>query len=222
MQPDRLPSGQEALDHGIPVSEEHSHELLQRLRARAERERRSLTGEILHLLETAVPEPIDRRRLLEEVREVQQRYGLKAGMPEQIDRWMRERREGRGGIDRPGARGLLRLEGSNRGRQGLGRGGCPASQEEAWAGEVVRVLVDTKVLVAFVTGRNATQRRSADRRRGARREILLLLHQQVLSETSFVLTQLYERPVSEVREMLSSLVGSGFVAPVDALLVTAA
>ena len=60
-------------------------ELLQRLRARAERERRSLTGEILHLLETAVPEPIDRRRLLEEVREVQQRYGLKAGMPEQIE-----------------------------------------------------------------------------------------------------------------------------------------
>lgn len=69
-------------------------ELLQRLRARAQRERRSLTGEILHLLETAEPEPIDRRRLLEEVREVQQRYGLKAGMPEQIDRWMRERREG--------------------------------------------------------------------------------------------------------------------------------
>ncbi len=69
-------------------------ELLQRLRARAERERRSLTGEILHLLETAAPEPVDRQRLLEEVREVQQRYGLEAGMPEQLDRWMREGREG--------------------------------------------------------------------------------------------------------------------------------
>ena len=84
---------------------------------------------------------------------------------------------------------------------------------------MVRVLVDTNVLVSFVTGRNATQRRSADLLLGAARdgEILLLLHQQVLSETSFVLTQLYERPASEVREMLSSLVGSGFVAPVDAL-----
>ena len=69
-------------------------ELLQRLRSRAERERRSLTGEILHLLETAAPEPVDPRRFLEEVREVRQRYGLEAGMPERIDRWMREGRTG--------------------------------------------------------------------------------------------------------------------------------
>ena len=69
-------------------------DLLGRLRARAERNRRSLTGEILHLLETAVPEPIDPQRFLEEIREMQQRYGLEAGMPEQLDRWMREGREG--------------------------------------------------------------------------------------------------------------------------------
>lgn len=93
-------------------------ELLQRLRARAERERRSLTGEILHLLETAVPEPIDRRRLLEEVREVQQRYGLKAGMPEQIDRWMRERREGEAASIGPEREDFLAW----RGRIEVGRG----------------------------------------------------------------------------------------------------
>ena len=83
----------------------------------------------------------------------------------------------------------------------------------------MRVIVDTNVLVSFVTDRNPTQRKSADLLLGAARdgEILLLLHQQVLSEVCFVLTQLYERPASEVREMLRSLVGSGFVAPVDAL-----
>lgn len=84
---------------------------------------------------------------------------------------------------------------------------------------MVRVLVDSNVLVSFVTGRNATQRRSADLLLGAARdrEILLLLHQQVLSETAFVLTQLYEQPTSDVREMLASLLRSGFVAPVDSL-----
>ena len=83
----------------------------------------------------------------------------------------------------------------------------------------MRVLVDSNVLVSFVTGRNAAQLRSADRLFGAARDgkVRLLLHQQVLSEIAFVLTQFYERPASEVREMLASLLGSGFVAPVDAL-----
>ncbi len=83
----------------------------------------------------------------------------------------------------------------------------------------MRVLVDTSVLVSFVTDRNPTQRKSADLLLGAARdgEILLLLHQQVLSEICFVLTQLYERPAGEVREMLTSLVRSELVAPVDAL-----
>lgn len=83
----------------------------------------------------------------------------------------------------------------------------------------MRVLVDTNVLVSFVTDRNPTQRKSADLLLGAARggKILLLLHQQVLSEVCFVLTQLYERPAREVREMLTSLVRSELVAAVDAL-----
>jgi len=69
-------------------------DLLERLRERAVRHRRSLTGEILTLLDAAVPRRIDPRRFAEEVRELRQRYGLVAAAPEEIDRWKRSGREG--------------------------------------------------------------------------------------------------------------------------------
>jgi len=53
-------------------------ELLARLRERAVRNRRSLTGEILTILERAVPSPVESERLAGEVRELRRQYGLAA------------------------------------------------------------------------------------------------------------------------------------------------
>ena len=69
-------------------------DILDVLRERAHRNHRSLNGELLALLETHALAPItDPRRLIEEVREIQERYDVPGVEHVEIDRLKRRGRE---------------------------------------------------------------------------------------------------------------------------------
>ncbi len=69
-------------------------DILEILRARAGRNHRSLNGEVLVLLETHALAPVaDARRLIEEVREIQQRYDVPTVEHGEIDELKRRGRK---------------------------------------------------------------------------------------------------------------------------------
>ncbi len=70
-----------------------------------------------------------------------------------------------------------------------------------------RVLVDTNVLVSFITDRNAEQQVQASAlfERAAGREVEVLLHQAVLGEFAYVLLNLYRLDPLEVAGLLRDL-----------------
>lgn len=73
---------------------------------------------------------------------------------------------------------------------------------------MTRILVDTNVLVSFLTDRDVEQQARAAQllEAAAGRELELVLHQQVLSELVCVLANLYGRPCHEVSDTLRELI----------------
>ena len=82
-----------------------------------------------------------------------------------------------------------------------------------------RLLLDTNVLVSFLTDRNrAQQDRAAELLESAADGHLeLLMHQAVLFELVYVLLNLYDREPEEVREILERLLSLPGVGVVDTL-----
>lgn len=82
-----------------------------------------------------------------------------------------------------------------------------------------RFLVDTNVLVSYLTDRNEEQQRQASQllEAAARGEHTLLLHQTVLAELVYVLRNLYSVPGEEVADVLRDLLALPGVETVDAL-----
>jgi predicted nucleic acid-binding protein len=81
------------------------------------------------------------------------------------------------------------------------------------------VVLDTNVLVSFLTDRDAEQQARAAEliERGARNELRLVLPQIVATELVYVLTNLYEKPASEAAGVLRDLLGTPGVEPLDEL-----
>jgi predicted nucleic acid-binding protein len=84
---------------------------------------------------------------------------------------------------------------------------------------VKRVLVDTNVLLSFLTDRNAAQQRQAAAllEEAASGVSQLLLHQIVLTELVYVLRNLYAREPREIGDLLRDLFELPGVDAVDAL-----
>jgi predicted nucleic acid-binding protein len=82
---------------------------------------------------------------------------------------------------------------------------------------VKRVLVDTNVLLSFLTDRNAAQQRQAAAllEEAASGASQLLLHQIVLTELVYVLRNLYGREPREIGDLLRDLLDLPGVEPVD-------
>lgn len=82
-----------------------------------------------------------------------------------------------------------------------------------------RVLIDTNVLVSFLTDRDAEQQERAARllEDAATGRHALLLHQTVLAELVYVLRNLYSVADAEVAEILRDLLALPGVEPVDEL-----
>jgi predicted nucleic acid-binding protein len=78
-----------------------------------------------------------------------------------------------------------------------------------------RVLVDTNVLISFVSDRNEQQQEKADRlfAMAAASEVELILHQTVITEFVFVLSNLYGVKDPDVAEMLGELLALPGTAP---------
>ncbi len=81
-----------------------------------------------------------------------------------------------------------------------------------------RILIDTNVLISFLTDRDlAQQEQAATLFAPARGEDVLLLHQAVLTELVYVLTNVYELKTQVVAGILGDLLAMPGVEPVDAL-----
>ena len=80
-----------------------------------------------------------------------------------------------------------------------------------------RVVIDTNVLISFLTDRNAEQQAQATElfEAAAKGEIELILHQMVISEMVYVLGNLYQVEVAEIAGMIDDLLCSSGVTPVD-------
>jgi len=80
-----------------------------------------------------------------------------------------------------------------------------------------RVVLDTNVLISFLTDRNAEQqRRSAELfELAAEREIELILHQTVISEMVYVLANLYRIESEEIARLIDDLLSASGVIPLD-------
>ena len=85
-----------------------------------------------------------------------------------------------------------------------------------------RIVVDTNVLVSFLTDRNATQQEMATAlfEAAARGEVQIVLHQMVISEWVYVLGNLYHVETPEIAEMLTDLLSLPGVSPVNEVLWT--
>ena len=77
------------------------------------------------------------------------------------------------------------------------------------------ILVDTNVLVSFLTDRNAEQQEKAVGLFGAAagQQHLLVLHTISISEMVFVLSNLYEFPAQKIADALGKLLAMPGVAP---------
>lgn len=80
-----------------------------------------------------------------------------------------------------------------------------------------RVVIDTNVLVSFLTDRNVEQQAQAAAlfEAAARGEIEIILHQMVISEMVYVLTNLYGLEAAEIARLLEDLLATAGVTPVD-------
>jgi predicted nucleic acid-binding protein len=81
------------------------------------------------------------------------------------------------------------------------------------------VVVDTNVLLSFLTDRDAAQQEQASELLGAaaRRELDVVLHQQVVTELVYVLLNLYGRSREDTAEIVAELVALPGVVTVDRL-----
>ena len=75
------------------------------------------------------------------------------------------------------------------------------------------IAVDTNVLVSFLTDRSKKQQAAASDlfERAQRRECELVVHQAMLIELVYVLTNLYQTDASEVRDILLELIDLPFI-----------
>ncbi len=83
-----------------------------------------------------------------------------------------------------------------------------------------RVVIDTNVLISFLTDRNAEQQAQATElfEAAAEGETEILLHQMVISEMVYVLGNLYQVEVAEIAGMIDDLLCSPGVRPVDEIV----
>jgi predicted nucleic acid-binding protein len=84
---------------------------------------------------------------------------------------------------------------------------------------MTRVVLDTNVLVSFLTDRNLTQQAQAARllTRAAAGEIQVILHQTVVMELAYVLRNLYSMSSEEVAPLLRDLLALPGVVVADRL-----
>jgi len=84
---------------------------------------------------------------------------------------------------------------------------------------VKRLLLDTNVLISFLTDRNRAQQDRAAKllESAADGHLELLVHQAVLFELAYVLLNLYDRKPAEVRQILERLLLLPGVGVVDTL-----
>lgn len=70
-----------------------------------------------------------------------------------------------------------------------------------------RVVIDTNVLISFLTDRNAEQQLLADNlfHLAERGELEIILHQAIIGEMVYVLSNLYQLPPREVADLVRSL-----------------
>ena len=81
------------------------------------------------------------------------------------------------------------------------------------------ILLDTNVLISFLTDRNKRQQESASAlfETGARSEADLMVHQMVLSEMVYVLMNLYDMDSEAVAPILGELLDLPGIRPLDDL-----
>lgn len=81
------------------------------------------------------------------------------------------------------------------------------------------ILLDTNALISFLTDRDEVQQARADAlfRDAAERRADVILHQTVVTETVYVLTNLYGRSSSEVAGLLRDLLAMPGVVTLDDL-----
>jgi len=84
---------------------------------------------------------------------------------------------------------------------------------------MMRVLLDTNVVVSFVTDRSRSQQEKAARlfRRAATGSVRISLHQTVAAELVYVLLNVYRRPAAEVAALLADLLDLPGLVPIDAI-----
>jgi len=87
---------------------------------------------------------------------------------------------------------------------------------------VKRVVLDTNVLVSFLTDRNAEQQEQASAlfEAASSGKTELVLHQIVISELVYVLGNLYGVEAAEIAEMLGELLTTPGVVPIDEVVWT--
>lgn len=85
-----------------------------------------------------------------------------------------------------------------------------------------RVVLDTNVLVSFLTDRNAEQQERASTlfEAASAGELGLILHQIVITELVYVLRNLYGVAVSEIAQTIGELLSSPGVVPIDEVVWT--
>ncbi len=83
-----------------------------------------------------------------------------------------------------------------------------------------RVIVDTNVLVSFLTDRDEAQQAQAATlfEATARGEVELIVHQMVISEMVYVLGNLYHVAAAEIARMIGDLLSAPGVTSVDGVL----
>lgn len=79
------------------------------------------------------------------------------------------------------------------------------------------ILVDTNVLVSFLTDRNEDQRKQASLlfRQAAEREHAVVLHTIAIVEMTYVLIELYEQSPEEVARLIAELLAMPGVRSID-------
>jgi predicted nucleic acid-binding protein len=84
---------------------------------------------------------------------------------------------------------------------------------------MMRVLLDTNVVLSFVSDRSRAQQEKAAQllERGVEGTVRLSLHQTVAAELVYVLLNVYRRPAAEVAALLSDLIGMPGLTPIDVM-----
>jgi hypothetical protein len=80
-----------------------------------------------------------------------------------------------------------------------------------------QIVVDTNVLVSFLTDRNLQQQEKAGFSGGSRGELSLVIHQIVITEMVYVLLNLYSVPSEDVAQTLDEFLSLPGVQGVDTI-----